>query len=40
MKFNFNRERYCHKCHRVREDKEFVKKPPLFRIAGICKSCK
>ncbi len=37
MKINFKTDRYCNKCHKIKDQSEFKKIPKIFRISGQCK---
>ncbi len=39
MFINLFKERYCFKCHAIKSVDNFVKVPPRFRVAGVCKQC-
>jgi hypothetical protein len=37
MRILFKTERYCFKCHKIKDIKEFKKVTKNFRIGSICK---
>lgn len=36
---NFSKERYCFKCHKLKQLNEFTRKLSFFRYAGKCMNC-